>query len=93
MFVEGELKGEGARRSAVIRLRSGVTGRTIASAKFAGPTPKIVGDVGHTLWTRVGPTMMRACASASRERQQERESLRIEAGNAVEDSTPGTDES
>ncbi len=90
VFVEGELKGEGARQTAIIRVRSGVTGRNIASAKFVGPTPKIVGDVGHTLWTRVGATMVRACTSTSRERQQEREPLRIEAGNASEESSPGT---
>jgi hypothetical protein len=86
VFVEGELSGEGARQSARIRLRSGVTGQHIASANFSGLTTKIVGDVGRSLWTRVGPAMTRACSSASRPRRQEREPMRIEAGSPMDHS-------
>jgi hypothetical protein len=80
VFVEGELRGQGARQSAFVRLRSGVSGQRIASIRFSGSTQKIVGDVGRTLWSRVGPTVMRSCASASRPRRREREPLRIDAG-------------
>jgi hypothetical protein len=91
-YVEGEMSGEGPHQSAFIRLRSGVTGQPIASAKFSGPTPKIVGDVGRTLWPRVGGAVMRACSSAARPRRREREPLRIEAGTPMETSMnmPGT---
>jgi hypothetical protein len=84
VYVEGEVSGEGARQTAHIRLRSGVTGQRIATATFSGPTPKIVGAVGHTLWTRVGPATMRACSSASRPRQHEREPMHIDAGSPIE---------
>jgi hypothetical protein len=91
VYVEGEMSGAGARQSALIRLYSGVTGHRIASARFSGLTEKIVGDVGHTLWTRVGPVVMRACSSASRPRRREREPLHIEAGTPLE-TTPVTSE-
>ena len=84
VFVEGELIGDGPRQIAHIRLRSGLTGQRIASATFSGPTPKIVEAIGHTLWTRVGGTVMRACSSSSRPRRREREPLRIEAGTPME---------
>jgi hypothetical protein len=84
VYVEGEVSGEGARQSALIRLYSGVTGRRIASARFTGPTEKIVGDVGRTLWTRLGPTITRACSAVSHPRKLEREPLRIDAGTPLE---------
>jgi hypothetical protein len=86
VYVDGEMRGEGARQSVVIRLRSGVSNQTIASARFSGPTPKIVGDVGRTLWTKVGPSVTRACTSAAKPRKREREPLRIDAGSS--DDTP-----
>ena len=87
VFVDGELIGEGARQSVLVRLRSGVTGQRIASARFSGPTPKIVGDIGRTFWTRVGPAVTRTCSSASRPRRQEREPMHIEAGTALDSSS------
>jgi hypothetical protein len=88
VYVDGELTGEGARQCAHIRLRSGVTGQHIAAANFSGPTPKIVGDVVRTLWTRVGPATMRACSSAAHTHRHERAPLRIEAGTPLEDTPP-----
>jgi hypothetical protein len=88
VYVDGEVSGEGARQSALIRLRSGVSGQRIASARFSGLTPKIVGDVGRTLWTRVGPATMRACTSAAKPRQRVGEPLHIEAGSPLEDDAP-----
>jgi hypothetical protein len=83
-YVEGDLTGEGARGSAQIRLRSGVTGQVISAAKFSGPTQKIVGGIGRRFWPQVGAAMLRACSSASRPRRREREPLRIEAGTPLE---------
>jgi len=85
VYVEGEVSGAGARQSALLRLYGGVTGHRIASARFSGPTEKIVGDLRHTFWTRVGPAITRACSSASRPRRREREPLHIEAGEPLED--------
>jgi hypothetical protein len=80
VFIEGEMRGEGARQTAQIRLRSGVSGRPIATATFTGPTKKIVGEVGQKLWNRMGPAIARTCASASRQRRPVRAPMRIEAG-------------
>jgi hypothetical protein len=86
-YVEGELTGEGARQTAHIRLRSGVTGQPIATATFAGPTPKIIGAIGRGLWSRVGGATMRACSSKARPRKHEREPMHIDAGTPL-DNTP-----
>jgi hypothetical protein len=84
VYVSGAMSGEGARQAAVIHLTSGVSGHRMASMHFAGPTDKIVGDIGRTFWTRVGPTITRACTSASRPRARGREPLRIDASDPLD---------
>jgi hypothetical protein len=91
VYVQGEMSGEGARQSAHIHVYSGVTGHRIASARFSGPTAKIVGDLGHTFWTRVGPAILRTCSSVARPRRLEREPLRIEAGEPLENTPPASE--
>jgi hypothetical protein len=86
VYVEGEMSGEGAKQRARIRLRSGLSGQPIAAATFAGPTPKIIADMNRTLWTRLGPTVSRACTHAAKPRRQEKDPLRIDAGTPVEPS-------
>jgi hypothetical protein len=93
VYIDGEVTGVGDHQTAVIRLRSGMSGQPIASARFTGPTKKIVADLRGKLWTRVGPTVTRACAGVSKPRQQEREPLRIEAGSSVDDDTEDADHS
>jgi hypothetical protein len=83
-FVEGEITGEGPHQTAVIHLRSGMSGKRIASTKLQGPTPQIVGTVGHKVWPALGGAMMHSCSSAARPRQREREPLRIEAGTTLD---------
>jgi hypothetical protein len=83
VFLEGEVSGEGAGQTVNIRLRSGLTGQYFTTVKFSGTTPKIVGDIGRTLWTRVGSATMRACSSASKPRQREVEPTYIEAGTPL----------
>jgi hypothetical protein len=90
LFVEGELTGQGRRQTAHIRLRSGLTGQPVATATFTGPTHKIVGDVDRSLWTRIGPTVVRACSKAAKPRRPENEPLRIEAGTADGLASQGT---
>jgi hypothetical protein len=84
LFVSGEMTGEGARQKAVLQLTSGMTGHRMASARFAGATDAIVGEISRTLWTRVGPTITRACKSASKPRAREREPLRIDASDPLD---------
>lgn len=93
VYVDGEMTGEGARQSAHIRIRSGVTGQHVALANFSGPTPKIVGAITRTLWSRVGSATARACAGTAHSHRREREPLRIEAGTPLDDASlasPGT---
>lgn len=85
VFIDGDLKGDGARQSAHIRLRSGISGQNIATATFSGPTQKIVGEVNRKLWNRVGSAITRSCATASKQRRLERAPLRIEAGSPEDD--------
>jgi len=92
-YVDGEVLGEGARQSAHIRIRSGVTGQHVAVANFSGPTAKIVGAITRTLWARVGAATARACAGTAHSHRREREPLRIEAGSPLDDASiasPGT---
>jgi hypothetical protein len=84
-FVEGEITGDGPHQTAVIHLRSGVSGKRIASTKLTGPTPQMVGTVGHKVWPALGGAMMRSCSSAAHPRQRERAPLRIEAGDPLDD--------
>jgi hypothetical protein len=84
VYVSGEMSGEGARQTATIHLTSGVSGHRMSTARFAGATDEIVGEITRTLWTRVGPTITRACKSAARPRAREREPLHIDASDPLD---------
>jgi hypothetical protein len=83
-YVSGELVGEGAKQHAQVHLTSAFSGHRIATASFVGATDKITGDVAQKLWTRFGPTITRACTSATKPRAQGREPLRIDAGDPLD---------
>jgi hypothetical protein len=85
VYIEGDLTGAGPRQKARIQLRSGLTGHRIATASFSGPTEKIVDEVNHKLWIRLGPATMRACSNASRARVPERDFQHIDAGEPLDD--------
>ena len=87
VYVDGEVTGEGARQSAHIRVRSGVTGQHVAVANFTGPTTKIVGAITRTLWARVGAATAHACAGTAHSHRREREPLRLEAGSPLDDAS------
>jgi hypothetical protein len=88
-FVEGEITGDGPHQTAVIYLRSGMSGKRIASVKMTGPTPQLVGTVGHKVWPSFGGAMIRSCSSAAHPRAREREPLRIEAGSPIDETVAG----
>jgi hypothetical protein len=81
VYIDGEMKGEGARQSATLHLYSGLSGHRMASLGFSGPTDKIVEDVERRFWKSVGPAMTRACTAVSKPRRQEHEPLRIDASD------------
>ena len=85
VYIDGEISGDGDRRTAVIRLRSGVTGQYFTSAKFSGSMQAIIGAIGAALWNRVGSAIMRTCSSASRPRRQESAPTYIEAGSPLDE--------
>ena len=90
VFIDGEVSGEGARKTVLIRLRSGVTGQYFASAKFSGATPELVGNIDSALWPRVGPAIHRACTSAAKPRKREFEPMYIEAGTPLDSKPAGS---
>jgi hypothetical protein len=84
VFIDGEVSGQGDRQTAIIRLRSGVTGQYFTSAKFSGSTQAIVGAIGIALWGRVGSAIMRTCSSAAKPRRRESAPMYIEAGSPLD---------
>jgi hypothetical protein len=84
VFIEGEVTGQGTRQTAVIRLRSGVTGQYFASARFTGTASAVVGAIGVALWPRVGSAIMRTCSSVAKPRHRESEPMYIDAGSPLD---------
>jgi hypothetical protein len=84
VFIDGELSGEGAHQTVLIRLRSGVTGQYFTTAKFSGSTQAIVGAIAGGLWGRVGPAINRTCTSAAKPRRRESAPMYIEAGSPLD---------
>ncbi len=83
-YIDGSVGGAGARGQATVRVRSGVTGRRIASLHFSGERTTLAADVGSKLWPRTGPQLTRLCAAAAKPRRQGRHALRIDAGTPLE---------
>jgi hypothetical protein len=84
VYVAGDVKGEGKSQHAQVSLFSGLSGHRISYATFAGPTEKICADIAGKLWTRFGPTIARVREGVAKPRRQEREPLRIDAGDPVD---------
>jgi hypothetical protein len=84
VFIEGEVSGQGARQTVLIRLRSGVTGLHFTSAQFSGSTQAIVEAIGSGLWGRVGAAILRTCTSAAKPRRRESAPTYIEAGSPLD---------
>ena len=87
-YIEGAVDGDGTRRQATVYVRSGVTGRRIASLRFSGERTGLAADVGSGLWPRTGPQLARLCAAAAKPRKHGRGALRIDAGTPVEATAP-----
>jgi hypothetical protein len=87
-YIEGAVGGEGSRRQATVHVRSGVTGRRIASIRFSGEPSALVADVGSGLWPRTGSQLARLCVEAAKPRKHGRGALRIDAGTPIETTPP-----
>ena len=83
-YIDGSVGSAGSRGLATVQVRSGVTGRRIASVRFSGDRSALADDVGSGLWPRTGGQLARLCAAAAKPRKGGRHALRIDAGTPVE---------
>jgi hypothetical protein len=83
-YIDGSVGGDGAQGHATVLVRSGMTGRRIASVRFAGERSALASDVGNGLWPRTGPQLARLCAEAAKPRKGGRKAMRINAGTPIE---------
>ena len=83
-YIDGSVGSAGSRGQATVQVRSGVTGRRIASVRFSGDRGALADDVGSGLWPRTGSQLARLCAEAAKPRKGARRVMRIDAGTPVE---------
>ena len=83
-YIDGAVGGAGSRGQATVHLRSGVTGRRIASVRFSADRSVLADNVGSGLWPRTGNQLTRLCAAAAKPRKGGRRALRIDAGTQIE---------
>jgi hypothetical protein len=86
-YIDGTVAGDGSRGQATVNVRSGTTGRRIASVRFSGERNTLATDVGNGLWPRTGGQLTRLCAEAAKPRKGPRRALRINAGTPLENTT------
>jgi hypothetical protein len=83
-YIDGTVGGDGSQGHATVLVRSGTTGRRIASLRFSGERSGLASDVGDKLWPRTGPQLTRLCAEAAKPRKGGRRVMRINAGTPIE---------
>ena len=83
-YIDGTVGGDGSQGQATVHVRSGMTGRRIASVRFSGERSALAADVGSGLWPRTGPQLARLCAEAAKPRKGGRGPMRINAGTPIE---------
>ena len=81
-YIDGSVGGDGAQ--APVNVRSGITGRRVASVHFSGDRGGLASDVGNGLWLRTGSQLARLCAEAAKPRKGGRRAMRINAGTPLE---------
>ena len=88
-YIEGAVGGDGSH--ATVHVRSGVTGRRIASIRFSGDRSGLAADVNSKLWPKTGSKLARLCHEAAKPRKQRGKGpMRIDAGTPLE-TTPRDD--
>jgi len=80
-YIEGDVSGD---KRATVHLRSGTTGRRIASVRFSGERNGLPADVSSGLWPKTGSKLARLCAEASKPRKRGKGPMRIDAGTPLE---------
>jgi hypothetical protein len=87
-YIDGTVGGDGSRGQATVLVRSGLTGRRIASVRFSGDRSALAADVGNGLWPRTGSQLTRLCAEAAKPRKGGHGAMRINAGTPLEATAP-----
>jgi len=83
-YVEGDLRGTEDKARAVVRVRSGYSGRKVREATFKDSLENLPGEISDGLWPKLGPSLAHACADAARPRRKTRGALVINAGTPIE---------
>jgi hypothetical protein len=92
IYVHGRVKDAPNGRSLVtITIRSGVTGRPVATATFAGERRELLTMLEDDLWQKVRAPLARACVDAQSKPRRHNAPMRIEAGTPVEDAPRRSD--
>jgi hypothetical protein len=83
-YVDGSVRGTGAKAKVTVRLRSGYSGRIVAQPTFGDSHGNLYRELGDKLWKRLGPAVTRVCKEASKPRKRSRTMLTIDAGTPIE---------
>ncbi|HEY8926310.1 MAG TPA: hypothetical protein VIU64_18140 [Polyangia bacterium] len=83
-YVEGNLSGTEDKARAVVRVRSGYSGRKVREVTFKDSLENLPREISDGLWPKLGPSLAHACAEASRPRRKVRGALVINAGTPIE---------
>lgn len=87
LYVHGHIKDTGKDMAILtIDLRSGVSGRKLATVKFTGNRRKLYADAEDELWAKIEKPFGRACLAATTAVRHHNRPMRIEAGSPIEDS-------
>lgn len=82
-YVDGTLRESPKSARVTVSVRSGYSGRKVASTTFKEIPLHLRPELEDKLWTRLGPAMSRACADAAKPRRRGRGPLLIEAGTPL----------
>jgi len=86
LYVHGRVRDLARGQSIVtVTIRSGVTGRTIASTSFQSDRRELAAKIDEELWQKVQKPVARTCVDARKPRRHNAP-MRIEAGTPIEDS-------
>jgi len=83
-YVEGSVRGTGAKARVTVRLRSGYSGRIVAQPTFGRSGGNLRRELGEKLWEKLGPAVTRICKEATKPRKRSRTMLTIDAGTPIE---------
>jgi len=82
-YVDGTLRESPKSARVTVSVRSGYSGRKVASTTFKETPLHLRAQIEDQLWTKLGPAVSRTCADAAKPRRRGRGPLLIEAGTPL----------